>query len=252
MGLVFGIAAVLLLVALTGKKDTDAPAEGGRQKDSTQGALPPFVRQIIVNRNASKDDLARAALEAKEAGYPHLAQALAKRITDGKSLITSPWKDVSDAAWTRFCRVISEGKKPSSINPKGFYGMFDLGVRRLVDLGVMKQPHSKVIPDPKTGAQIRIWRGVWVVPEEQFLADPKLQYDLFTKSMELYRNVIAEKYKQVLGLQIKDGQPATLSGLLALAHTCGAEGMYKWLTTPEMRERFTWVTDAYNRANGIF
>lgn len=251
MGLVFGIAAVLLLVALTGKKDTDAPTEGGKQKDSTQGALPPFVQQIIVNRNASKEDLARAALEAKSAGYPQLAEALAKRITGGKSLISSPWKDVSDAAWTRFARVISKGQKPSHINPKGFYGMFDLGVRRLVDLGVMRNPRSKTIPDPKTGAQIRIWRGEWVVPEDKFLADPKLQYDLFSKSMELYRNIIAEKYKQVIGLEI-NGQKATLSGLLALAHTCGAEGMYKWLTTPEMRERFTWVTKAYERANGIF
>jgi len=251
MGIVFGIAAVLLLVALSGKKNEAASDKDGKQKDTTQGALPSFVRQIIVNRNASKDDLARAALEAKNAGYPQLAQALAKRITEGKSLITSPWKDVSDGAWTRFARVISNGKKPDDIKTKGFYGMFDLGVRRLVDLGVMRDPVCSTATDPKTGAAIRIWRGQWVMPQEKFLADPKLQYDLFCKSMELYRNIIAEKYKQVLGLDI-NGQKATLSGLLALAHSCGAEGMYKWLTNPEMRERFTWVTNAYNRANGIF
>lgn len=243
MGIVFGIAAVLLLVALAGKEDRGAPA---KQTDSSQGPLPPFVKQIIVNRNASKDDLGRAALEAKEAGYPKLASALARRITGSKdNLIKSPWNDISDAAWTRFCRVIANGHEPASISPKGFYGIFQLGVRRLCDLGVLRNPRSS------TENGKRVWRGTWLVPQDKFLSDPALQYKLFSKSMELFRNIISEKYAQVIGLDI-EGKPATLSGLLALAHTAGSEGMYKWLMNGDIRNKFKWVTEAYNKANGIF
>lgn len=249
MGIVFGIATVLLLVALSDKSKQDV-------KVSTTGswsppALPHFVGEIIRDPNASKDDLAKAALQAKEAGYPKLAQALAKRITGGKNLIKSPWRDVSDSAWTRFASSISNGHKPTDISPKGFFGLFQLGVRRLVDLGVMTNPKSRSLRDQKTGATIRIWQGTWLIPEDKFLADPETQYKLFTKSMELYRSIVAEKYKQVLGLNI-DGKTATLSGLLALAHSAGSEGMHKWLTNGDIRKKFTWVTDAYHKSNGIF
>lgn len=251
MGYLLGIAAIILLYSIGGKKSQGALAP---KSDST-GALPPssltdFVRQVIEDQGASKADLLKAADQAKEAGYPKLAIALKARAEGAKQLIPSPWGDVTGSAWTRFCSVIANGHKAGTVNPKGFFGIFQIGVRRLVDLGIMANPKSRNITDPN-GTTTRIWEGKWVQPQEQFLADPQYQYKLFVKSMELYRNIISEKYKKVIGLNI-EGQPATMSGLLALCHTAGSEGMYKWLTNGNLRTKFTWVTEAYKKANGIF
>jgi hypothetical protein len=219
---------------------TKAQASSGAWKD-----LPENVRVAMTNPAASRGELEAAARAAEGAGYPQLAQALRKRAESAGLLIPSPWKDVTSAKWTRFCAVMAIGKKPTFINEKGFFGLFQLSVRRLCDLGVMTSPKSRNTPAG------RIWEGEWIISKEKFLTDPTMQYELFGKSLDLYRNIIAEKYKQVLGLNI-EGQPATLSGLLALCHTAGSEGMYKWLTEKTLRTKFTWVTEAYNRANEIF
>lgn len=165
--------------------------------------------------------------------------------------IPSPWKDVPDGAWTNFVRAMSEGKSPSHVNSRGFFGLFELGVRRLCDLGVMSNPSSKTIKTPE-GMQMRVWQGIWNIPQEKFLSNPALQYKLFVKSLDLYRNVISEKYQPVIGLEIFPGRKATLSGLLAIASTAGSEGMHKWLTDANIRRKFPWVTQSYDRANGIF
>lgn len=215
--------------------------------------LPDIVKAVIVDKKASREAIMRAAVEAESSGFPKLATALRSRIGESQSpdntLIKSPWKDTTDAAWTRFCRVMAEGNSPSKVSPKGFFGLFQLSVKRLCDLGVMRNPRSHNIR-LSSGAIARVWEGTWNIPQESFLSDPALQYKIFARSMELHRSIIAEKYKQVVGLPI-EGVPATLSGLLALAHTAGA-GMYKWLTEKDIRRKFTWVTDAYLRANGIF
>lgn len=230
------IAALVVTLALMTKTQSAMAALKG---------LPESLQAVINNPAASKEDLVRAADEAMQRGYPQLAEALKQRAGVAGSVIPTPWKDVSTAQWTRFCAVMAEGKKPTYINDKGFYGLFKLSVRRLADLGIMSNPHSH------NTAAGRVWDGTWVVDKEKFLTDPTLQYKMFGKSMDLYRNIIAEKYKQVMGLNI-EGRPATLSGLLALCHASGSEGAYKWLTEKTIRAKFKWVTEAYNRANGIF
>jgi hypothetical protein len=257
MGYLFGIAAIILLYSIRTKPDSSQRTDSGNARDNGAGGpnaspLPDFVRKVIEDAGASKPDLLGAAEQAQEAGYPKLALALKARADGAKQLIPSPWKEITDSAWTRFCSVIADGHKAGTVNPKGFFGIFQLGVRRLVDLGIMANPKSRNIVDPSNPSQhTRIWEGRWVKPQEQFLSDPQMQYKLFVKSMELYRNIISEKYSKVIGLDI-DGKPATLSGLLALAHTAGSEGMHKWLTTGSIRNKFTWVTEAYHKTNGIF
>lgn len=237
MGIVLGLAAIILVVALTtGQSQASAPTGPG---------IPEFVRKVMADVSASREDLLRAADEAEKAGYPQLAQALRQRAQALADSIPSPWKDVSSPAWTRFCALIVGKNKPTSISPKGFFGLFQMSVRRLVDLGIMSNPKSKQVET------FRVWSGDWVVPQEKFMTDPNLQYRMFGKSMDLYRNIISEKFKQVLGLNI-EGKPATLSGLLALSHMASSEGMHKWLTDGTIRTKFTWATDAYNRTNGIF
>jgi len=259
MGIVLGIAAIVLVVALTRR-------DGRGMSTSTLGysvtssslpneitmtkPLPSFTSKVINDLSASRDDLVKAAQLAYGAGYPQLASALFKRSETASQLIESPWKDVTSAAWTRFANSIVSGNKPTSMNPKGFFGMFQTSVRRLADLGVMSNPRSKNI-QLGSGQIARIWQGDWILPKEKFLTDPGMQYRYFAKSMELYRSIIMEKYKQVIGLDV-DGGPATLSGLLTLAHMAGSEGMYKWLSGREIRRKFSWVTEAYRKANGIF
>jgi hypothetical protein len=216
--------------------------------------LPEYVKRVVVDKAATRGDLVRAAELAADAGFPQLAAALATRastIGEDVKAIPSPWKDVPDSSWTRFIRIMSKGHSPSEISPKGFFGMFQLSVRRLCDLGAMTAPKSRNVQS-EGGQVVRVWAGNWVVPRERFLSDPALQYKLFLRSMELYRNVIAEKYKQVVGLEIVPGKVATLSGLLAVAHAAGSEGLRKWLVDGEIRKRFPWVTAAYDAANGVF
>ncbi len=251
MGIVFGIAAVVLLIALASKKQEEPKTTAKGLLEAPSQPLPEFVRKVLSQAGrATKDDLLRAAEQAENAGYTKLADALKARASGARKLIHSPWKEITSAAWTRFTRVMAHDNKPTSINPKGFYGMFQMSVRRLVDLGAMANPKSRTVTAPD-GKTIRVWEGTWVIPRDKFLSDPQLQYQLFERSMELYRNILAEKYKQVLGLDI-EGKPATLSGLLALAHTAGSEGMHKWLTNKNIRRKFHWVTKAYHKANGIF
>ncbi len=253
MPIVLGIAAVVLLFALVTKgkdKAGQTTARGALPPKAPPAALPPFVRKVLVQRGATRDDLQRAAELSEKAGYTKLTTALNARISTAKQLIPSPWKDVTSAAWTTFVRTTANSRPPSAVSPRGLFGMFQIPVRRLVDLGVMKDPRSKMEPGP-AGKPMRIWEGTWIVPEEKFLADPKLQYEVFLRSMELYRSIIAEKYKQVLGMAIEGDKPASLSGLLALSHTAGV-GIHKWLVGGNIRKKFHWVTEAYQKANGIF
>jgi hypothetical protein len=256
VGIILGVAAVILAFAFTRRPGGDTSTAMGFSTSTSMGSTPPgplpdFVKKVIEQPRASKDDLLRASKMAGDAGYPNLAAALLTRSSSAAQLIESPWKDVTSAAWTRFCRAISEGNEPTSVSPRGLFGLFQLSVRRLVDLGVMKDPRSRDVklPDGKT---MRVWQGVWVLPKDKFLGSPALQYRYFTKSLELYRNVVAEKYKQVIGLAIEGEEPATLSGLLAIAHMSGTSGMHRWLTDRSIRGKYTFVTNAYNKANGIF
>jgi len=231
MGIVaLGFAAVIILAAL-------AVGKGGTSLDR----VPEFVRKVIADSNASRDDLLQAAKLSDESGYPQLGEVLRQKAEGAKKLIESPWKDVTSSAWTRFASTVAGPYKVNSINPKGMFGLFQLTVRRLTDLGIMSEPKKT------NGA----WTGTWVVPMEKFLTDATLQYATFARSMDLYRAIIAEKYKQVIGATL-EGKLITLSGLLAVAHMAGAEGLGKWIVDPEQRKRFEHVTAAYKQATGIF
>lgn len=215
--------------------------------------LPDFVKKVVADKSATPNDLAKASIMAADAGYPMLANSLAKRVNveGGKVAIPSPWDDVTSAAWTRFCSVITGKHKIDYVNPRGFFGLFQMSVRRLCDLGAMSMPHSRNVRE-EDGQIVRIWEATWIVPKDEFFSNPRLQYEYFCKSMELYRNIVSEKYGKVIGLEVFPGRPATLSGLLAVAHQAGSEGMRKWLTNSDIRKKFSWVTTAYNTANEIF
>jgi hypothetical protein len=232
-----GLAALVGFLALmmrTGAKTYAEAADAAKK-------LPDTVKDAMTNPQATKAELDIAASTAYGAGYPKLADELAtcaKKAPDRKVGFPSPWRDVSHTAWTRFVRIMAVS--PASYeSAKGYYGMFLFGVRRLVDLGIMKNPKKTA-----TG-----WTADWAVPKAKFLADGALQAAALGRSMKSYRKLVIEKYGKAIGLPVA-GKPATLSGLLAVAHFAGAAGLGKWITEPTSRKSET--TAAYTRANGVF
>lgn len=157
-------------------------------------------------------------------------------------VIPSPFADVTATLWTKFVQAMASAKRPFNfVSPKGFYGIFAMGVRRLVDLKVMKDPR-------KVGT---VWQGTWVIPQAEFLGSATIQYTTFGKSMLLYRKVIDAKYAKIIGATV-EGKKASLSGLLAAAHVAGGAGLGRWLTDPAYRKKFQHVTAAYLKTTGIF
>ena len=69
--------------------------------------------------------------------------------------------------------------------------------------------------------------------------------------MTAYRKVILDRFKDAIGTSF-EGVPATLSGLLAVAHHTGAEGLAKWIANNPPRAKFAATTAAYKAANGVF
>jgi len=155
--------------------------------------------------------------------------------------IASPFPDVSDAKWKAFVQKMALAPA-DKVNSKGFYGMFQMGVRRLVDLGIMAN-HKKT----ETG-----WTGDWVkCTQKEFLTNPRLQYAAFADSMKRYRPYLQKEYGATIGKSF-EGKLVTMSGLLGTAHMAGGAGVGNWLKTPDYRKKFTHVTDAYLRTTGIF
>jgi len=154
--------------------------------------------------------------------------------------IASPLPGVPDAAWTKFVQTMA-AQPFGFVADKGFFGAFGFGVRRLVDLKIMKDP-MKIEGN---------WSGTWIVPQEKFMGSPTMQCQALAKSMDAYRIVIEKKYPRAVGSLI-DGNRATLSGVLAAAHLCGSVGLGKWLANPQFRQTFAHVTAGFSRANSIF
>jgi hypothetical protein len=232
-----GLAALVGFIALMMK----AGAKSHGEAIDAAAKLPPSVKDAITNPHATKVELDTAASAAHAAGYPKLAEEIdrrAKKAPERKIGFPSPFRDVPHAAWTAFVKAMAVST-PEYVSPKGYYGMFLFGVRRLVDLGIMKSP--KKTP---TG-----WAAEWSIPKEKFLGSPRIQIAALGRSTQAYRKLILERYGKAIGLPAA-GKSATMSGLLAVAHFAGGVGLGKWITDPSSRKPET--TAAYLRANGIF
>jgi len=211
--------------------------------------LPDGVKQVILKQakglKPTKVEFELAASSASVAGYPALSDALISKARTAPEEapvqgVPSPFPEVSNAAWTAFVKAMGK-EKAGTIGPRGGIGIFQIPVRRMVDLGLMKNPRK----GPEG------WTGDWIIPSERFLGDPKLQYKVFEKSMKAYRNAILGRYKSAISKTIED-RPASLSGLMAVAHHTGEDGLGKWLANIPPRTRFKATTGSYLTANGIF
>jgi hypothetical protein len=244
------VAPVVLLLILFGLyklANKGVPVTGEGRRVST-AALPKSVTDAMGNDRATKIQLETAASNAFNAGYEQLADALmskAEKAPDRVFGFESPWRDVPSDKWTSFVKLMAVSAPAQEKDPlmfymsTGRYGMFLMGVRRLVDLGIMTRPKK----DAKG-----VWTAEWVMPKERFLGDPKVQLKAFVASMIRLRQEVSKRYGAAFGKNV-EGAPATLSGLLAVAHYAGLEGLGKFLTGEVRKEA---AVAAYKKANQIF
>ena len=255
LGLAAGFGGLLMLLALITKaKGAPAPRALGKMLDENSpkpyaNKVPASVKDVVIRqvkgaKKPTKTELELAASSATVAGYARLGDALlerAKTAPDTQKFhnLQSPLPEVSGDAWNKFVKLMATGKPEDA--DKGRYGIFGMGTRRLVDFGLMSMPEKQA-----DGS----WRGTWVMKPERFAAPP-LQYKVFERSMAGFHRQILDRYRDAVRTKL-DGVPATMSGLLAVAHFAGIEGLGKWLASPKMREKFKATSAAYQKTNGIF
>jgi hypothetical protein len=152
-------------------------------------------------------------------------------------MLVSPFKDVSDFAWTRFVTTleIDDDRGPNRGKPRRFdartnaggLGCYGIPVRRLVELHVLKEvfvSKGKAIANPRDPRVVI------------FLADPLLQRDVLVASMKRYNLALSS---------LPAGM--TKSGALALCHRLGPQALAKWAKHQEPS-----TVALFRRANGLF
>lgn len=164
---------------------------------------------------------ARATLSAKEATTPSTNQRL----------------------WLVFVKSMI-GSAASSVSSGYKLGMWQIGAKRLCDLGLMEKPRKTVYGE-RDGVTLAGWKAPF--SEHAFLGNQKLQYKVFEKSMKRFVPVV----KPFVGMTI-DGRACTLSGLLGVAHMAGEAGVKTWVKEEKVRRRFKNTSDCFHRVNGIF
>ncbi len=198
-------------------------------------------------------DLAAVTAEPGEYTPTALVPFTAEEVVEETPVITPPKTSerilkseilgVSDEGWTAFAKAMRTAQ-PGAVSASNALGMFELKPRRLADLGLMRS-----ISSTRSATGRMVWIGEFVAPlsQKKFLADPKLQYRAFAKSMSEY----------VRGLRNgtiprpDGGHPEgmTLSGVLAVLHRCGPKGLKNW---NEADKRFPDTVALFERANGAF
>ena len=237
MIVVAGFALALLVIALVGT---------GQSSTSEQ----------IVKRVASERDprvVAAAAQVLDQRGMKLTAEALRARARDlstgantAGEVATppgSPLPGISADAWRRFVQAL-KGTSLGARSVSGRLGLFSIHLRRLAELGYVQAVHRT--PAGMLAAE-------WVEPltEAAFLSNLRLQYGAFVESVSGLAEEIARRYTSAVG-RLVDGRPASLSGLLAVAHRLGIGGLEAWLASESERARQRIATTAFERANGIF
>lgn len=151
--------------------------------------------------------------------HEEVASAL-DQLKEAGGPLKSPFQGVSDQQWFKFVTCMYRD------NPGKRIGVFAFSPLRIRDL---------------TGSNNRDFS----IEEE---------YKLLIKSLADYGPKILELYNDHFGKDdfTIDSVPISLSGLLAVAHYAGLDGMQSWVEKERDRKKFTDTTGAFQCANGIF
>jgi hypothetical protein len=236
----------VLLALLAGKRANAATSPATAPRTSTAAA----VDKIVASGDPRK--MVAAVQVAHEAGDHQLAADIVKK-AQGAAVVNSkvfpsPWGNVPDLGWTKFVTGM-RGKDPRVITPGYTLGLFNFGMRRLVDIGLANNPHQGEYKGKK------VWLADWAGPlqpgPDKFLGDADTQYKAFIRSNQLYAGQIKKEIPEAIGATL-DGKTVTLSGLLAVAHRAGWAGLRKWLSDAPTRAEHKQSTEIFNKLNGAF
>ncbi len=235
-GVLIGIGALLVLLAAM---PMPAPATSAP------------LKRILASGNPKA--IAAAAVEVHKSGNPAAAERIYQHaknvaVVTPAATYTSPFPGVGNEPWTLFVRAL-RGQNAKAITPNYYLGLFGFGMRRLVDMGLARNP-AKMEWQGK-----QVWGAEWLPAyspgPDKFLANPELQYRTFVKSMVGYGKQIATELREVIGSTL-DGDPVTLSGLLAVAKQAGFDGLRKWIASEEVRAEHRTTTAQFHKLNGLF
>lgn len=208
----------------------DAATEGG------DAGMPQGFEQDFVEPDPSlEQDFGGAAPAAEEQPVDEEPKPITFK---------SPFKKVSDEKWTEFVNAMRTAEL-SNVSDSNALGAFEMKMRRLGDLGLVK--NLRCVRSPDTNRLI--WEGDFVSPmtAKRFLSDPDAQYRAFSDSMRDYRKRIKKGEVPWPEGGLVDG--TTFSGVLAILHRAGPKGIANF-ADPE--KRFPETEELYNKVNGIF
>jgi hypothetical protein len=160
-------------------------------------------------------------------------------------LLESPIVGVSDGAWTEYVVKWRGVRGLRTVTRDGRMGAFGFTARELSDVGLMS--------DLRKGPS-GVWLGTWApgLNLPAFLADARQQYHALVELSRQHAAVISSNYaKACQDLQI-EGQPVTLSGLLAGARKAGLSGLRNWVEDAADRHRHVETTALVSRFSSIF
>lgn len=158
-----------------------------------------------------------------------------------------PIEDISVDQWLCFVRAhLRQDHRIPESSDTNRLGIFDLSIRRLCDLGVMRNPRFARLHLKS------VWFADWIPPEtlQGFLGNTRKQYDLFSESMRLYSEI--SDLLNMIGIDAGYGR-LSLSGILSLAHIRGSIGAIKYVVGKDRKSnRYSISRNAFVKANGIF
>ncbi len=160
------------------------------------------------------------------------------------ALLPSCIDGVPDEGWTAFVKAMHTAM-PSAISSTNAMGMFEMKPRRLADLGIMH--NITCTRSPTTGCMA--WVGEFVAPmtAKSFLGTPRAQYKAFCSSM---RDYVQRLQDGSITYPEDAPEDLTLSGVLAILHRLGPQGLRTWNDTS--KPRFEGTEALVARANGVF
>lgn len=188
----------------------------------------------------SDEDLAaQAAFEIETAIQD--AELVAPISQPASRALPSPLEGVSDDDWTKWVLVMRTSD-PNAVSNSNALGMFAFKLRRLEDIGLMR--NVAPINARKTGHMG--WTGEWIAPlsQDAFLNNPSVQYRALAASSQLYTMALADG-----DIAKPSDDKISLSGALALLHKCGPRGFEQW--SDESKRKPSTVA-LYGAANEIF
>ena len=112
-----------------------------------------------------------------------------------------------------------------------------MSLRRLQDVGLITSIEGDTAE----------WKE-GVTPED-FEDNVALQYRAFAKSSKDHAKTISKG--DDVG-KVICGEPATLSGLMTVAHFAGPTAYHKWVASDSDKDKFPATTQAYQHTNGLF